>query len=94
MRLVGCPHPTHAARAGQPGHNDVLGRRDELPDGPMVFIDGLFCGACGRVVLDSRIVETEAERVARVAAINKFLLANPTFTRAELRRLLASRDDD
>lgn len=90
MRIVRCADPLHATRAGQPGFSDELARRPNIPDGPDVIVDGLFCGACGKVFHDNKIVQTEAERTARRAAVQKFLNDNPTWTRAQLRRFFGA----
>jgi len=66
MREIVCGHPTHATREGQPGWNDVLGRRDDLPDGPPVSVDGLYCGPCGDLVNADRIAFASQEAQRKV----------------------------
>jgi hypothetical protein len=86
---VRCFDPLHATRVGQPGFTDLLGTRPSSSNADVV-VPGLFCGACGKIFHDQKIVDTEATRQSRKQAVVRFLAANPSLTRADVRNLFGA----
>jgi hypothetical protein len=77
---------------GQPGFSNVLGTKPDRPDGPDILIEGLFCGACGKIFNDARNADEASTRNARRQAIQRLRLQVPALTDEDI-RLLFKADD-